>query len=789
MTPRGLARILIAVCVLSGATPAGAQSGSVSRSSSDDLECEFDDRWVGGQRGGYWPVRVRLTNRGAARAVTVAFVPYESRRGGGRAMTVTRTVALPAGASTRFTLPVPLTAAWGDGEVAILADPLPEDGVVFADPRDADDLLEDAVPGLTHEVHPPRSDVSAVLPPATLVIGDTPADESAFQRAAATMLAAVEADPSRSTERRISGRSRGDGRTLPPDALPETWLGFTTVDVIVVDAPRLAELSEGTRQAVRDWLAAGGTVAVMNVMEDPAEPLPPAVRRALGLNDAPGGWTATAPDGDGTPPDPEENPFSRFGSPPFRPFGSDGGGSRQGFDDGPPREDGPRGEDEARFEERPRFDRGRRFGGRRLFEEEARSQPPRPSLPVGLAPRRLNVAGGRVYAFATGRDGAGDWNAVFRDLGADRLTVADRFGVSGRGPNAEFIEFLIPGVRGVPVGTLVTLITLFVIVIGPVNYLVLRRRHQVGRLALTVPLIAAATAGTLLAYSTLMHGFGAKARQLAVTAHDPDADRAVEWARTAIFAPQTPDAGLVFPADAAVLPLAPPGPSVGGGRVDWTVGQAWSGDALRSRTRTQFVTVTPRPERGRLSVEWANGLPTAVNGYERDFALIALSDEEGRIYHGADLPAGGSAVLRPITGEESFQWREALDDRLPQPPPGMEEGQTELLSDFPMLNSAPDTHASFRASLLFRTAASVRGLNEHTEPIDAFEEAPLAPVARGTFVALLAEPALTEYGGLPVDARGGAHLLIGRPETDGAPDPAPANAGGAVGVRRPGGGR
>ncbi|QDT17733.1 hypothetical protein [Alienimonas californiensis] len=770
MTSRGFALLLIAALTLCRAAPAPAQSGSESRSSSDDLECEFDDRWVGGTRGGYWPVRVRVTNRGAARAITVAFLPYESRRGGGRAMTVTRTLALPAGAATRFTLPVPLTAARGDGEVVVLADPLPEDGAVSADPRDPDDLLDAAVPGLIHEVHPPRSDLNAIHPPATLVIAGATADERAFRRVSWATTAAIEADSSRARERRTSGGGRGESLTLPPEALPETWLGFTTVDVIVADAPRLAALSDGARQAVRDWVAAGGTLTVMDAMTNPADPLPAAALGALGLDDDLQGWTATAADGDGTRSEPEFDP-SPFRSPEFRAFDGD---------------------------VRPFDGDGRQ--SRRRFEQEAeesgREAWRRPGPPVGLAPRRLNVAGGRVYAFAAGADGVSDWYAVFQDLGPDRLNVADRFGVGARGPNAEFIEFLIPGVRGVPVGTLVALITLFVVVIGPVNYLVLRRRHQVGRLALTVPLIAAATAGTLLAYSTLMHGFGAKARQFAVTVHDADQDRAVEWARTAVFASQSPDGGLIFPAETAVLPLAPPGPSVGGGRVDWTSGQAWSGDAFRSRTRTQFVTVSPRPERGRLTIEWANGRPTAVNGYERDFALIALSDEKGRVYHGADLPAGGALRLRPITGDDLFLWRETLDERLPQAPPGMEKDQDDLLSEFPMLHSDPDTNASFKASLAYRTAASVRGLNEHSEPIDAFEEAPLAPAARGTFVALLAEPALTEFGGQSVDARGGTHLLIGRPvSADGeAPTAAPATAdrataGGAIGVRRPGGGR
>ncbi|MEM9703374.1 MAG: hypothetical protein AAF907_13115 [Planctomycetota bacterium] len=435
---------------------------------------------------------------------------------------------------------------------------------------------------------------------------------------------------------------------------------------------------------------------------------------------------------------------------------------------------------------------------------DARGHPGRLQLLFGLAiadyPRQLE-AGGDQHTRASGdRDAgrAGDWFAILRHIGPDRLTFADRIGASGRGPNGEFVEFLIPGVRGVPVGTFVALITLFVVLIGPVNYVLLRKRHQVGRLALTVPLIAAATAGSLFAYSTVMHGFGTKARQLAVTVHDPAANRAMSWTRTAVFAPQTPGDGLLFAGDEAVIPIAPPGPNVGGGRVDWTNGQTWSGDAFRGRTRTQFVTLQPRPERGRLSVEWRDGAATVVNGYESDFALLLLSDGRGRLYQGVDVPAGGRATLSLMTGVDINEWRVRLDGRLPEPPPGMEEPQRNLLRGFPMLNSPPDSNASFQASLAYRTASRLKGMNEYGEPIEAFRAAPLIAEENGSFVALLDEPALTEFGGAEVDDRGGAHLLIGRldgfstaePPVSGSSDadrPPQPEAG--ISVRRPGDGR
>ena len=780
--PTAILRAALLLAALAGAAaPAsGQQRGAVGEAEAADLRRVVDDRWVGGQRGGYWPVRVALENRGAARAVTCAFVPDEPRRGGGRMPLVTRTLAAPAGAALTFTLPVPLTAGGGGGELVFLADPLPDGGAVAPTGRDADDLRADAIPELTHEVHPPRADDEPIRRPAVLITEGSAFDGEAFGTAADTVTMLAADDAARPEWRRAVSGDRDDRLTLPPAALPDTWLGYTTVDLVVTDAARLGGLSEPVREALITWLHAGGAIVVVrDGTEEDGAAISPKATRLLGLDAvaAAGGWEPAEPD----------RAVLRGGAQALlRRAGEAVGQEFPGsFRPSPPYE---------------REDPGARaaLSGAALLLLRGGG-----TDAADIA--RRSVLGGRVYAMTVEREAGGGesggwpatagWLAVLSDLGPDRLTAADRYGVGGRGPNREFFEFLIPGVRGVPVGAFVALITLFALGIGPVNYLLLKRRHRLGRLAVTVPLIAAGTAAALLGYSLVMHGFAVKARELAVTVHDPGTDRAVTFARTAVFAPRTPAAGLTFAPDAAVLPLAPPGPARGGTRVDWTDGQTWGGDAFRGRTRTQFVTVAPRPERGRLTVSpSAGGTLTVTNGYDTDFSLLTVSDAAGALYAGRDVPAGGSARLAPAEGEDLFAWRERLDPTLPELPPGMEASGPNVLGQFaPMLAGAGDTRASFRASLAYRTAALVRGFNEQSRPVRALAEAPLAPVSRGTFVALLAEPEEAAIGGLEVAPRGGAHLLIGVPD-DGRvrPDPPAAErssepAKPAVTVRRPGG--
>ena len=236
------------------------------------------------------------------------------------------------------------------------------------------------------------------------------------------------------------------------------------------------------------------------------------------------------------------------------------------------------------------------------------------------------------------------------------------------------------------------------------------------------------------------------------------------FARTAFFAPRDPG-GLTFGPAAAVLRMPPPGGAGGGGRVDWTDRQAWGGGFVRGRTRTQFVTVTPRPERGRLTA--GGGDPRAglrvTNGYATDFSHLIASDAAGTVYYGENVAAGAAATLRPVNGDRLFAWRTALDGKLPERPPGLTADGMGALGDLGITfgRRRGEPGASFRASLAYRSLYELRGLNERTESIGAFEATPLLPAARGAFAAVLAEEDGGTFGGADVDFRGGLRVLVG----------------------------
>ena len=177
-----------------------------------------------------------------------------------------------------------------------------------------------------------------------------------------------------------------------------------------------------------------------------------------------------------------------------------------------------------------------------------------------------------------------------------------RHGMTPADANMEFADLLVPGVGLAPVTEFRVLITLFVLLIGPVNYFVLKRLKRLHLLVLTVPLAAALMTSTLFAYAVLSDGFGTSVRAHSVTRLDQRTGEAVCWARLSYYAGLAPGQGLAMPTDVAIYPVIPGwndssiNASVSAEREilwappDAKLTQGW----LRSRTPTQYLTIRSR---------------------------------------------------------------------------------------------------------------------------------------------------------------------------------------------------
>ncbi len=413
---------------------------------------------------------------------------------------------------------------------------------------------------------------------------------------------------------------------LPKNSLPASWVDYSGLDLLAVPLDTLAQLPKETRAALAQWTRCGGTLLVTAVGDSATAN--EALAKIL-VDDAASAsawaWSEPTLEDRHTPQIVHQDP----------------GGGISASSPAPANVPGAW---------------------------------PREAAPFRMA----NVGFGKLVAFA-GEPFPGttqDWFWLLKATGGvQRWDWGKRHGLSARQGNSDFLLFLIPGIGGVPVVMFLVLITIFSIVIGPLNYFVLARRKQLHLLLLTIPALAFVTSLLLFGYTVVAHGFSVKARCRSLTFIDQPAKSAVTFNRLSLYAGQAPSSGMQFSRDTAVYPIWPESEEFESGQLDWTNTQALTSGWLRSRTRTQFLTVGHRTERGRLEVTASSpDKLTVANGFEWGFAPLVVANDQGQMFVGKNVAAGDSLELQPATEEELREVTSALQRHPLELPAGLTSG-------------------------------------------------------------------------------------------------------------------
>jgi hypothetical protein len=263
---------------------------------------------------------------------------------------------------------------------------------------------------------------------------------------------------------------------------------------------------------------------------------------------------------------------------------------------------------------------------------------------------------GTVVAIASDDPFPGDtafWYWMLNSLDQDDWQSYRRHGLSFHRNNDDYWNFLIPGVGAAPVMAFRILITLFVIVIGPVNYWLLSRWGRLHLLLVTVPVGAFIVTSTLFLYAVVSDGLGVRARVRSFTLLDQTRGRCVSWSRQSYYAGLAPSEGLVFPRESVVYPLHqfPVHEGTRGGRlrrVDWDDKQRLTQGWLRSRVITQLLVVNADESQIGLNVKPADTVdkpPEITNALGSRIVQLTLRDEAGEYYAAEDI--AGGAIFRP----------------------------------------------------------------------------------------------------------------------------------------------
>lgn len=686
-----LVAVVVAVVPARIAQAVGEQYGA----SDSDIQMNVDYRWAGGSVGGYYPIRISLQNRGLSRELELTFRPLHSAK----VPVVSRRISIDQNASATLTLLIPLA---GDGNYGSLT--------VSHDGRELEKLQNTiSLPDIDYQDSRP----------AILGISRTPLAMQPLEDAITSLTSSGHGG-------RISGYGYGksqDNQTVEPFRLPDTWLAYSSIDLVAISMDVLEGLPESQKAAILDWTRAGGTLMVFSVGEPVGKSRKLAQRTEAESQSAALNWQGARPGLRTRIPALHLDEHGNLGGPAI--------GTAM----------------EVPLEE----------GAEPATEADAQNSQFKFTWPLASTTFAMRDFGqGRLIGFVenpfTGT--AQDWGWLLQSFPFQEMWQTSRLGVAGRMDNAEFLEFLIAGIRSVPVMAFLVFISLFTFVIGPLNYFVLARKKKLNFLVVTIPALAVVTSGFLFGYSALSHGFSVKSRVRSLTIIDQGNNKSVTTARLALYAGMTPSDGLSFSPSTAVVPIRASGEEFGSARTDWTETQWLRSGWLRSRTRTQFLTKNVRPERGRLTV--AAGTQTELpvtNGLEWGIASLIVTDQDGDAWFGSDLSAGSGRPLKLITELNRSEFCDLMDRSAPAVPEELED-----MNNISSLNTAAFMpYGRYRYSHDFHVShgkmeRTIADLRRRVERADS-----LPP---NTYYAIMKDAPSIEFG-TEVDVVDGWHLVIG----------------------------
>src|SRR5262249_23005906 len=150
-----------------------------------------------------------------------------------------------------------------------------------------------------------------------------------------------------------------------------------------------------------------------------------------------------------------------------------------------------------------------------------------------------------------------DWSWIFNSVSESNWKRFKRNGFSLQRPNPDYWKLLIPGVGQAPVMGYLLLVSLFAVIIGTVNYLLLDRVRRQYLLLITVPAGALGVTTALVAFAAMSDGVRTRLRVRSFADLDQKTGRAAVWSRQSYYAAIAPSQGLHFPDDSTAFPIAP----------------------------------------------------------------------------------------------------------------------------------------------------------------------------------------------------------------------------------------
>ena len=423
---------------------------------------------------------------------------------------------------------------------------------------------------------------------------------------------------------------------LPLDEVPDNWLALSNADLLVFELSDLAQLEASSPkkfEAVKQWTAAGGNLLIYNGGEEGETQ----VNELFGF-----------------PTDSETNPWQHTKSEnvPLRDLGIVK--NMRDPAQGQYIANNALSYDNLMIKDGKLTEVGKAYG------QSAGA----PGEPLNLSSREVGF--GKIVLIQEDPfpGNSYQWSRVFAAFGGNRLAWFQRHGMSRVRDNLGFWDYLIPGVGVAPVTTFEFLITLFVIIIGPVNYFVLRAMGRLNLLIITVPLGALTVTALLMFYAITSDGLATQTRIRSLTVLDQQTGQAATWSRQAYYAGLASSTGLKFPVDAAVFEYEqfPTSGDAGNKQLAWGKQQTLRGGYFQSRVTHQYLVARPYKTERKLDVASKDGKISVTNQLGTKILALVLVDENGRPWDATDIAPEATATLQQHASHTLDKIRKLLSE-------------------------------------------------------------------------------------------------------------------------------
>ncbi len=192
------------------------------------------------------------------------------------------------------------------------------------------------------------------------------------------------------------------------------------------------------------------------------------------------------------------------------------------------------------------------------------------------------------------------------------------------------------------------LATLFLIVVGPINYWYFSRRNDIRKLLVTVPLLSLGFCSLIAGYFVITQGFNRKGGSLSVTTVDEKTNRAVTIAKHSLLSGLYPLGGFHFSRDTYLLPKNHE--QRDSAQLDLTREIVLESGLFQPGIPFDYSTIKPFTTRERMIYDAGTGM--VRNGFELPVKAVALL-HSGHYYTGGAAASGEQVKLEVVDDSEA----------------------------------------------------------------------------------------------------------------------------------------